>query len=399
MRRLLTLILLLASVALSVAVQAGQPYLVSDRSPGIVWRLEDTNGDGDALDIGERTLWAEGFADVVEMETLGSAVYAVEDGLPAGMDKVYRLEDLNNDGDALDIGEMIIWADGLTSPRGIAIDVQGNWYVADLADDNVLKLVDLNDDGDVLDVGEKKLYAEGIDQATSLLWLDGLLLVTAFIGDAVYGLTDLNGDGDALDVGENVVVTPTINEPLGLLADGSGGFFFSSRAGDTVYHAQDDNGDGDYLDVAEVLSYADSVYGGINGSWSMSEYEHGGFLLADYGDGQVVWVDDQTGDGDALDLGEVTLFADGMTLPVGLVALVELYNADYDHDDDVDGLDFLKWQRGESPDPLSAGDLALWEDQYGSPPPLAAASAVPEPTTCTLTLAALCLAMSRRRTI
>jgi len=379
--------------------QAGQPYLVSDRSPGLIWRLEDVNGDGDALDVGERTLWGEGFGDVVEMETLGRAVYAVEDGLPNGTDKIYLLEDLNHDGDALDLGEMVVWADGFTSPRGIARDDQENWYVTDLVDGNVLKLVDLNADGDVLDVGEKTLYAEAIDQAKSPLWLDGQLLVTAFLGDAVYGLTDLNGDGDALDVGENLAITPTIDQPLGLLSDGNNGFFFSSRSSDTVYHAEDQNGDGDFLDLAEVLSYADGVFGDINGSWSMTEFEQGGFLLADYGDGQVVWVDDQTGDGDALDLGEVTTFADGITLPVDIVQLVpEIYNADYDDDEDVDGFDFLKWQRGESPLPLNGFDFNLWESQFGAPIPLAAVTTgVPEPSAWTiLALGLLSLLIGRR---
>jgi hypothetical protein len=72
-------------------------------------------------------------------------------------------------------------------------------------------------------------------------------------------------------------------------------------------------------------------------------------------------------------------------------------SAGFDNNGIVDGLDFLKWQRGESPNPLSQSDLALWESQYGGLPPTGAVSAVPEPTTCTLALAALCLEMSRRR--
>lgn len=111
---------------------------------------------------------------------------------------------------------------------------------------------------------------------------------------------------------------------------------------------------------------------------------------------------------------------------------------DFDLDDDVDGADFLKWQRGESPEPLSqsdlgdweidygtvsiqqgdfngngvvnghdflkwqldpsVGSLADWESNYGTLAALSAFSAaVPEPTTSALALAALCLVMSRRR--
>lgn len=56
-------------------------------------------------------------------------------------------------------------------------------------------------------------------------------------------------------------------------------------------------------------------------------------------------------------------------------------SADFDNSGIVDGLDFLKWQIGMTPNPTSPTDLALWEAQYGGPPPLAANTvAVPEPT-------------------
>jgi hypothetical protein len=41
-------------------------------------------------------------------------------------------------------------------------------------------------------------------------------------------------------------------------------------------------------------------------------------------------------------------------------------DADFNADGFVDGRDFLIWQRGESPHPLSAADLALWTEQYGT---------------------------------
>ncbi len=54
---------------------------------------------------------------------------------------------------------------------------------------------------------------------------------------------------------------------------------------------------------------------------------------------------------------------------------------DFDFDGDVDGTDYLLWQRGESPDPLSAEDFADWQGNYGTNPPgLASATAVPEPS-------------------
>jgi hypothetical protein len=58
-------------------------------------------------------------------------------------------------------------------------------------------------------------------------------------------------------------------------------------------------------------------------------------------------------------------------------------SADFDEDDDVDGNDFLVWQRGGSTNPLSDADLDDWKTQFGSSLALSNAAgsntAVPEP--------------------
>jgi len=80
---------------------------------------------------------------------------------------------------------------------------------------------------------------------------------------------------------------------------------------------------------------------------------------------------------------------------------------DFDGDGDVDGRDFLIWQRAGSPDPLSAGDLADWQAGYnggmlsalrtfpggGTPP----ANAVPEPGCLILVCALVALMPARLR--
>ncbi|RIK85061.1 MAG: hypothetical protein DCC67_04505 [Planctomycetota bacterium] len=71
---------------------------------------------------------------------------------------------------------------------------------------------------------------------------------------------------------------------------------------------------------------------------------------------------------------------------------------DYDGDGDVDGNDFLDWQRGGSPNPLSAGDLATWKSAFGSGAGTAAVGAVPEPASLLAALVgAACLAAGARR--
>jgi len=70
---------------------------------------------------------------------------------------------------------------------------------------------------------------------------------------------------------------------------------------------------------------------------------------------------------------------------------------DFDGDQDVDGSDFLVWQQGGSPNPLSPADLTLWKDTFGNVAP-AAIAAVPEPSTTILFIlaAALCTVATGR---
>ncbi len=76
---------------------------------------------------------------------------------------------------------------------------------------------------------------------------------------------------------------------------------------------------------------------------------------------------------------------------------------DFDDDGDVDGFDFLAWQRGESPNSGSADDLTDWETNFGTSVGslsgfAAGVGAIPEPsTTVLLSLALVGLAAGRRR--
>lgn len=71
---------------------------------------------------------------------------------------------------------------------------------------------------------------------------------------------------------------------------------------------------------------------------------------------------------------------------------------DFDGDEDVDGADFMAWQRGESPNPNSAADLADWRENYGvSVLGGSSTAAVPEPSTMCLCLLALGLPLAARR--
>lgn len=87
-----------------------------------------------------------------------------------------------------------------------------------------------------------------------------------------------------------------------------------------------------------------------------------------------------------------------MTLNLsGIVEAASVETGDFDGDGDIDGRDFLAWQRGESFDPFSSNDLELWQTEYDVPPGVAAI-AVPEPSSvlCLLIFTGL-TGSSRRR--
>jgi hypothetical protein len=70
---------------------------------------------------------------------------------------------------------------------------------------------------------------------------------------------------------------------------------------------------------------------------------------------------------------------------------------DFDLDGDVDGGDFLVWQRGLGTQ-FDAGDLADWRMNYGTGGANASAGAVPEPMSQGLiVVASLALGLARRK--
>jgi hypothetical protein len=104
------------------------------------------------------------------------------------------------------------------------------------------------------------------------------------------------------------------------------------------------------------------------------------------------------------------LAIDNVLLKLVDIAVEEPDTADFDNDGDVDGRDFLLWQRGfgvpdavlgdgdaDGDNDVDGDDLVIWQNQYGEPGHLAAATAVPEPSTAIMLLAACSSLLVRKR--
>lgn len=90
-------------------------------------------------------------------------------------------------------------------------------------------------------------------------------------------------------------------------------------------------------------------------------------------------------------VGSFLVSYDSLTNDVVLSDFSPTLAGDFDLDSDVDGADFLKWQR----DP-SVGPLSDWKHNYGSQAAVGLAP-VPEPTSAALAMVALCFVGSFRR--
>ena len=191
----------------------------------VIFLLEDLNGDGDANDTGEASEYCNipgstgSTAHSIPVDILIGPdlnVYYADIGVNGAITKgVYRLADLNFDGDCNDAGEVQpFWLPISTGGNnqfffGLAVDQIGAWYISDHGnDEKVLRAFDTNANG-MIEPSEVTLFYQ---TAASTWWDivvrdDGSLLLCEDQGnDRLTMLQDSNADGDALDAGESVEV-------------------------------------------------------------------------------------------------------------------------------------------------------------------------------------------------
>lgn len=200
--------------------------LLGDQTRDQVLLTRDLNGDGDALDLGEVTVYfdatnASGLAsptgNVFTIYQAGDRSIYVGDG---DTDTIYRLRDRNHDGDANDAGEATVFFSGagnaggsaLPTPNGIGEDDDGNIYVVNAGTasapfDGIYRVRDLNGDGDANDAGEASVWQDFATPWPSaspfeVAILDGVVFTIDTNGgapDSIWRSRDVNADGDAND--------------------------------------------------------------------------------------------------------------------------------------------------------------------------------------------------------
>ncbi|KAA0212779.1 MAG: hypothetical protein DYG94_13865 [Leptolyngbya sp. PLA3] len=250
--------------------------LVGDQDVDAIYRVRDLNGDRDALDVGERTLWLDAsnasglpgpFGSVLTMFQSASGAVFIGEG---DTDTVYRAFDLNADGDALDAGEVRVWispanAAGyfLPTPSGIWETEPGVVFVFNVGTvstpgDAIYRTQDLNADGDANDPGEMVLWFDvegevGDSSAFELVFIGNRAFWTDLRGgntDAILWAEDLNSNGEisGSEWGIFMDVNNAFGAPvgIGLKTDGTSLYVAHnlSSADQSLYRLTDLNGNG-----------------------------------------------------------------------------------------------------------------------------------------------------------
>jgi len=239
----------LSPTAAGTAVH-GASVFVADSANGLLYRFTDSNGDGDALDSGECTLAAVGFTSPSAVSVRPDGRLLVAQALAASPVRI--LMDRDGGGDFLDFAENISYAEETSPGQYVVATSNNSAYLTKPTEGTITRLYDWTGDRDALDFGEVLLHAEGLTQpfAATAESAGSLFIAARDSAGTVYRVTDRNGDGDALDYGEVLIVALGIGQP--------GGIVFVS--GGTECLKGDINDDGT-VDLNDVLPFVDVLLG------------------------------------------------------------------------------------------------------------------------------------------
>jgi len=339
-----------AGLAAAAAAGPGLTVFVHDQTNDQILRMVDLNGDGDAHDPGEVTVFYDAKAPVTGVNNAQGllaldpwTLLATDNFEP---DNVVMLLDLNRDGDAFGPNEAIVWFDGMlpigltmTNPSELHRRPDGSFL---LLDNNTLDttrpeaiwLIDNADGNYHVAPGEVSLFHE----------LSPIGVSTATTFDIVEGP---DGSVYTLDISDpNQIESIDRIDPTGATRtewlSGQTLFNLVSLVMGSTYELEFDPDRGEVIFGATSLGFAQYILGArdANGNGRIdtpgeirvlwSEPGHtGGFDTGsprDFWrttDGRLLWTDglrdrvmllvDLNGDGDYQDAGETTVFFDGDT--------------------------------------------------------------------------------------
>ncbi len=337
--------------------------LLGDQRADALFLLTDENFDGDALDPGERRVFFDG-SNASGLATPTNNIFTVEQTSDKSVfvgdgnaDAVYRLRDLNRDGDANDAGEAAVWLDAnnaeglaLVTPNGIAEGPDGAIYITNAGvtsspDDVVYRTEDLNGDGDANDAGEATVW---LDLQTIQLAGGGTLgsaavpfdivfdgevayvndLTGGSVVDIIHRIEDLDGNGsispdevtpfitDAMNFGAPVDISSAVQGDS-LLTLTWFPDFSDPGAQPVVYRLTDLNGSNDIDEAGEAVEVwnASALPEGYDMfvGFNIETDEDGNVTLT--ADEHVVTLTDLSGDGDYLDADETIILTSGLDDP------------------------------------------------------------------------------------
>jgi len=276
----------------NVTQAADRSVYVGDGNTDAVYRLRDLNGDGDANDAGEARVWfsAANAAGLTLPTPNGlaegqdGAIYIVNAGTgPEPADAVYRTVDVNGDGDAEDAGEATVWLDLQTIlPTSSAFDISfvGNVaFVSDTAGGapNVILRIEDSDGSGAITADEVGVFVSenmsfgapvGFTHAAgpdgSIFTLTDVAFGAPF---TVFELSDLDGSGaidaagEAVEVWNATALASPVATTVGFSVAADEDGRIALTATDSVIALTDLNRDGDYLNAGESVVAASQELG------------------------------------------------------------------------------------------------------------------------------------------
>jgi hypothetical protein len=338
---------------------AAQPFFVA--TPDTLFRIEATGAVQTFFNPAALGIKTSPFADVAVGRS--GLVYAVE----AERGVVWRLQDKNNDGDAQDAGEATIFRDEtavgfhLKAPFSLAVtqtydldqkQLRDVVYVMDPGLQATAKLEDVDGNGDAQGGDEICLFHQStLDKPLSAVRMttedSGRLLAVNPNIDGVIRMVDHNKDcaagvtrretscpvgvisSEYAVIKDSTGVDPDLNQPFGIAVTSRDVIFVSdflvrSQEKTGILRLQDLSGDEDAQDAGEVTLFHNGRCEDDKIAYfspvALAVDQKNALYVAANDLGMILRLEDLNNDGDALDAGECKVFAKDFHSPLGLAA-------------------------------------------------------------------------------